>query len=90
MQGTDTWMQDPRFQEFLQSQNHGVIWFKAVPGAGKSVVAARLIDHVQTELEAPVSFSFSAKSLRAIAHHTIHSETGLPNWYLTARSCRQD
>lgn len=58
VQDTDVWMQGSQFQAWLQSQTHGCLWFKAIPGVGKSVVAARLINYIQTELQAPVIFFF--------------------------------
>ncbi|KAG8530717.1 uncharacterized protein KY384_004074 [Bacidia gigantensis] len=41
--GTDSWTSEHRYQQWQKDPACGALWIKAVPGAGKSVVAARII-----------------------------------------------
>lgn len=40
---TGKWMQGPQYQQWMDAEDHGTLWVKAIPGAGKSVSAAHLI-----------------------------------------------
>lgn len=56
--GTGLWICDtPRFQQWHDSDDHSSLWIKGVPGAGKSVTAASMIEHLQRE-NVPVLFFF--------------------------------
>ncbi|KAJ4361759.1 hypothetical protein N0V83_010699 [Neocucurbitaria cava] len=47
MAGTGTWLTtSDTFNDWLDGQDHGTLWIKGIPGSGKSVVAAHLIDHL--------------------------------------------
>lgn len=46
--GTSTWLsQTEKYKTWIQSVEHPSLWIKAVPGSGKSVMAASLIRHLQ-------------------------------------------
>lgn len=56
--GTGFWICDaPRFQQWHDLDEHRNLWIKGAPGAGKSVTAASMIEHLQKE-NVPVLFSF--------------------------------
>ena len=58
VEGTGLWIQKTeQFQQWRTSSN-GVLWIKAVPGAGKSVVAARLASQLAEEEKVPVLHFF--------------------------------
>lgn len=47
--GTCQWiLEDPRFQTWSKSKENAVLWYNAKPGSGKSVLAASIIQHLQT------------------------------------------
>ncbi|KAH7391253.1 ankyrin repeat-containing domain protein [Cadophora sp. MPI-SDFR-AT-0126] len=57
--GTGLWLcETSRFQQWQESDVHGMLWIKGVPGAGKSVMAASLIEYLRTREEVPVLFFF--------------------------------
>lgn len=57
--GTGLWLcQTEEYQKWHDSPDHGSLWIKGVPGAGKSVVAASIIHHLRTTEECPVLFFF--------------------------------
>lgn len=59
--GTGEWIRETKqFKQWFSSDSHGSIWIKAVPGAGKSVVAASMTDSLAREHggSAPVLFFF--------------------------------
>lgn len=57
--GTGLWICETReYQQWHDSPDHGSLWIKGVPGAGKSVVAASLINHLKTTEDVPVLFFF--------------------------------
>jgi hypothetical protein len=42
---TGEWIREtPQFSQWHSSKNHGSLWIKAIPGAGKSVIAASMVD----------------------------------------------
>lgn len=48
--GTGAWITSSApYREWLQSQELGTLWVKGIPGSGKSVIAAQLINHLATE-----------------------------------------
>ena len=55
--GTDFWTTDASYRDWLESTDRGTLWIRAVPGAGKSVAAARLISQLSGE-GVPVLFFF--------------------------------
>jgi hypothetical protein len=57
--GTGEWIRyTPQFNQWQSSVDHGSIWIKAVPGAGKSVIAASMIDSLAKTESVPVLFFF--------------------------------
>ncbi|KAL8668325.1 MAG: hypothetical protein Q9168_007043 [Polycauliona sp. 1 TL-2023] len=56
--GTDALLQDPIYRQWLDSVDQGALWLTAIPGAGKSVVAAHLVAHLEEQVRAPVLFFF--------------------------------
>ena len=53
--GTGRWIQETeQYQQWIKSSHHGALWIKAVPGAGKSVVAAHLASQLAEEEKVPV------------------------------------
>ncbi|KAH8892663.1 ankyrin [Thozetella sp. PMI_491] len=59
--GTGVWLtQTERYQTWLESDSHPSLWIKGVPGAGKSVMAASIVQHLQQTSEpgTPVLFFF--------------------------------
>ena len=57
--GTGEWIRETaQFTQWHISPTHGSIWIKAVPGAGKSVVAASMIDSLDIKESVPVLFFF--------------------------------
>ncbi|KAJ6783202.1 hypothetical protein PWT90_01242 [Aphanocladium album] len=48
--GTGTWLlESETFSEWLSSQEHGLVWICGVPGAGKSVMAATVVEKLHEE-----------------------------------------
>lgn len=57
--GTGEWIRGTsQFDQWYSSHDHGSIWVKAVPGAGKSVLAAGTVSSLRKE-PFPVLFFFS-------------------------------
>lgn len=58
--GTGTWLTSSEtFGKWLKSEDHGLLWIKGIPGSGKSVVAAHLIDKLtRANPGAPVLYFF--------------------------------
>ncbi|KAL2800461.1 ankyrin repeat-containing domain protein [Aspergillus keveii] len=58
--GTGEWLQQTKqYKQWHDEAKCGALWVKAIAGAGKSVLAARLISHLQeTEEQTPVLFFF--------------------------------
>lgn len=57
--GTSNWMlDDNQYQTWLRSQTQGALWIKAVAGAGKSVIAARLVSQFACDSTVPVLYFF--------------------------------
>lgn len=56
--GTGTWKREPQYQEWKTSKINGTLWMKAIPGAGKSVIAARLVSDLSQDDRVPVLHFF--------------------------------
>lgn len=56
--GTGKWMQEPQYQQWRDAKDHGTLWIKAIPGAGKSVSAAHLIAQLEKDEKNPVLYFF--------------------------------
>ncbi|RFU29562.1 hypothetical protein B7463_g6755, partial [Scytalidium lignicola] len=57
--GTGLWICDTeKFQQWHDSADHGSLWIKGVPGAGKSVTAASMVEHLRSQEDVPVLFFF--------------------------------
>ncbi|KAF1963678.1 ankyrin [Byssothecium circinans] len=47
MPGTGAWLTSSEtYREWLNGEEHGLLWIKGIPGSGKSVVAAHIIDEL--------------------------------------------
>lgn len=45
--GTGDWLTlSATYQEWLNGQDHGLLWIRGIPGSGKSVMAAKLVDEL--------------------------------------------
>ncbi|KAF4954253.1 hypothetical protein FSARC_12190 [Fusarium sarcochroum] len=57
--GTGLWLcETDEYRKWHDSPDHGSLWIKGVPGAGKSVMAASLIQHIRSTENCPVLFFF--------------------------------
>ncbi|EGR51086.1 uncharacterized protein TRIREDRAFT_104180 [Trichoderma reesei QM6a] len=58
--GTGRWLtSSDAYQKWLDSEEHGLLWIKGIPGSGKSVMAASLIDELaKSHPGSPVLFFF--------------------------------
>ncbi|KAI1073134.1 hypothetical protein LB507_009093 [Fusarium sp. FIESC RH6] len=57
--GTGLWIcKTEEYRKWHGSPDHGSLWIKGVPGAGKSVMAASLIQHLKVTENCPVLFFF--------------------------------
>ncbi|KAM0421202.1 hypothetical protein ACHAPT_010922 [Fusarium lateritium] len=57
--GTGLWIcKTGEYKRWHDSPDHGSLWIKGVPGAGKSVMAASLVQHLRTTEDCPVLFFF--------------------------------
>ncbi|PKS04904.1 hypothetical protein jhhlp_008269 [Lomentospora prolificans] len=58
--GTGSWLTStPSYQEWLNGSQHGLLWIRGIPGSGKSVMAANLIDQIaKANPGCPVLFFF--------------------------------
>ncbi|KAK4444770.1 ankyrin repeat-containing domain protein [Podospora aff. communis PSN243] len=57
--GTGLWIcETDEYRKWHDSDHHGSLWIKGIPGAGKSVIAASLIQHLRTTENHPVLFFF--------------------------------
>ncbi|KAF4634858.1 hypothetical protein G7Y89_g3236 [Cudoniella acicularis] len=57
--GTGLWIcETSKYQQWQKSANHGSLWIKGVPGAGKSVTAASIIEDLQNTTDTPVLYFF--------------------------------
>lgn len=72
--GTGVWFtSNDRYREWLLSQQIGTLWVKGIPGSGKSVMAAQLINHLATQHPGtPVLYFFFRQIIDAN-----HSPTGM-------------
>ncbi|CAM1510896.1 Fc.00g084090.m01.CDS01 [Cosmosporella sp. VM-42] len=57
--GTGLWIcETDEYRKWHDSADHGSLWIKGVPGAGKSVMAASIIQHLRATEDCPVLFFF--------------------------------
>lgn len=64
--GTGEWIREtPSFSQWHSSDRHGSIWVKAVPGAGKSVIAASMVDSFARNESVPVLYFFFRQVIEA-------------------------
>ena len=63
--GTGNWFtSSTTYREWLEGDEHGLLWIKGIPGSGKSVAAAHLVDELsQSNPTSPVLYFFFS------AHH---------------------
>jgi NACHT domain len=75
--GTGEWIRETsQFKQWHSSDSHGSIWIKAVPGAGKSVVAASMVDSLAQNEGVPVLYFF----FRQIIETNRQSRSLLRDW----------
>ncbi|KAI1643666.1 uncharacterized protein F4817DRAFT_348987 [Daldinia loculata] len=57
--GTGLWIcETDEYKKWHDSSEHGSLWIKGAAGAGKSVMAASVINHLRTSEDCPVLFMF--------------------------------
>ncbi|KAL9084260.1 MAG: hypothetical protein Q9165_008171 [Trypethelium subeluteriae] len=70
--GTGSWVfQSQSYQQWHDGKEHGILWVRGIPGAGKFVLASTLI-HKLLEEKVPVLYSFLRHTIEAN-----HSPEGL-------------
>ncbi|CAH0041719.1 unnamed protein product [Clonostachys rhizophaga] len=65
--GTGAWLtSSAAYKQWLQDDQHGLLWIKGIPGSGKSVIAANLIDELARDNPgSPVLFFFFRQIIQA-------------------------
>ncbi|RMJ27427.1 hypothetical protein PHISP_01683 [Aspergillus sp. HF37] len=65
--GTGAWLtSSATYQDWLNGSEHGLLWIRGIPGSGKSVMAAKLIDEIaQSNPGSPVLFFFFRQIIEA-------------------------
>jgi ankyrin repeat protein len=57
--GTGLWIcETSQYQQWQESKDHGSLWIKGAPGAGKSVTAAAMIQYLKNTKGTPVLYFF--------------------------------
>lgn len=57
--GTGNWVQEtPQYKQWMSSPERGALWIKAIPGVGKSVLAAQLASRLAKSQNGPVLYFF--------------------------------
>jgi len=57
--GTGLWIcETSKYQQWQNSADHGSLWVKGAPGAGKSVTAASMIEHLRRHDDTPILYFF--------------------------------
>ena len=57
--GNGLWIcETSKYQQWQDASEHGTLWIKGVPGAGKSVIAASMIQHLQKTEDTPILYFF--------------------------------
>lgn len=82
--GTGLWICDtPQYQQWHNTGGQGSFWVKGVPGAGKSVISASLVQHLKATEKAPVLSFFFHHILESnrIENHEISFVIGWRNSY---------
>jgi hypothetical protein len=73
---TGTWIFNaPVYKKWYSSENNGILWIKGIPGSGKSVVAATLVDYLMSE-KVPVLYFF----FRQIIDANHRPQAALRDW----------
>ncbi|KAH8886459.1 ankyrin [Thozetella sp. PMI_491] len=69
LDGTGRWfLRSGAYPEWHASQEHGLLWIRGIPGSGKSVLAASLIDRLSSE-KVPVLYFFFRQIIDANHSH---------------------
>ncbi|KAF7557229.1 hypothetical protein G7Z17_g762 [Cylindrodendrum hubeiense] len=65
--GTGAWLtSSDKYNDWLKSTEHGMLWIKGIPGSGKSVMVANLIDEItKSNPGSPVLFFFFRQIIAA-------------------------
>ncbi|CAH0026195.1 unnamed protein product [Clonostachys rhizophaga] len=65
--GTGSWLtESDTYKQWLEDDQHGLLWIKGIPGSGKSVMAASLIDGLaKASPGSPVIFFFFRQIIEA-------------------------
>ncbi|CAH0003764.1 unnamed protein product [Clonostachys byssicola] len=65
--GTGSWLtESDTYKQWLEDDSHGLLWIKGIPGSGKSVMAASLIDgFAKASPGSPVVFFFFRQIIEA-------------------------
>ncbi|CAH0058017.1 unnamed protein product [Clonostachys solani] len=64
LKDTSQWaFTSPEFREWHDSQEHGILWVRGIPGSGKSVLASTFITHLLNE--GPVLYFFFRHSIES-------------------------
>lgn len=64
LKGTSQWaLTSHEFKQWHESQEHGILWVRGIPGSGKSVLASTFITHLLNE--GPVLYFFSRHSIES-------------------------
>ncbi|VUC27045.1 unnamed protein product [Clonostachys rosea] len=65
--GTGSWLtSSDTYKQWLEDDEHGLLWIKGIPGSGKSVMAASLIDELaKANPGSPVIFFFFRQIIEA-------------------------
>lgn len=56
--GTNAWIRESQYQQWIGSPKGGLLWIKAIPGAGKSVAAAQIVNHYLKRQDTLVLYFF--------------------------------
>ncbi|KUJ10009.1 ankyrin [Mollisia scopiformis] len=57
--GTGLWIcETSKYQQWEKSTEYGSLWIKGVPGSGKSVTAASIVEHLQEKSNTPILYFF--------------------------------
>ncbi|CEJ90119.1 hypothetical protein VHEMI05923 [[Torrubiella] hemipterigena] len=63
--GTGQWiLESPRYREWHDKEENGLLWIKGIPGSGKSIHAATVIEQLKQE-NTPVLYFFFVQTLDA-------------------------
>ncbi|THV44894.1 hypothetical protein BGAL_0560g00030 [Botrytis galanthina] len=64
--GTGIWVcETPQYQQWHNTDDHGSLWVKGAPGAGKSVISACLVQHLKATENSPVLSFFFRRTIES-------------------------